>query len=781
MSRNLKPWLEDYLLQIAREHGSSLSNADEHVKPKFLQIIGYLHYPNSHNDSRVWALCSDKDLKIPVCFFKSAMSSFTASQDPDFLDFGLRNQLRAVLKVRHFRLAFQRIPMPNGMTKENELFLQVEHAEVMASPSEEVFNEDNLVSLRKKLDLRRWIHGLWNGDGNILKREAALQKPTSSVMNRMQDVRLRTASPSQPEPPNAKAVPSNAAPGPTVTAPGTAINGSTSGPNLKERVRQREERAAARRRARFSKSAVTDGDPVTPRTNDISQGPRAVARESMDSRPRPEQPRASTSTASQRTGRPPRASEVTPLRQTGSKPPSRRVSNALLSDDPTPVRLLSRPPFNASSDGDDDDDEPAKAGVPRQTTPSDWAATQIPARSSPDPIPSSDDWMRSSPPRASPPSPPPRSRHPAPVRASSSSTSHASTTRARSPKSSTGSLTMQGKRHTAEPPPVPPPGTQEKVLVPNSDTSLSQSQEKKSEGRAAFGKEGRTKRDQVETSERAEGKGKARRNVNGARGQKRKQRDIYEDDELDGPRNVAVDAGAQMPGHFSPTGESEAVEDLIMPDVEQDPTAAHHPRLYPDLKDLDEDDRQVLVTTRRADKKGKGRARETTPPADNPSHNDELPRSPSPATASHARTVDLPTLLKKQKRPPPRRSSNFAVEVEPPAKRPRNADGQAQVPDHRPASRNEHADAQPTAVQASTSHVASSSAQESFISWVPENPRISWWTRHEDARALAIIQEGSALIEQRRQQGRPPGRELSSQERRKYFQVSGRTEHPSSQ
>ena len=77
----------------------------------------------------------------------------------------LRNQLRAIVRVKQYRVAFQRIPTPEGLTRESELFLQVEYAELYTTPTGEIVNEGDLVSIRKKAELNKWLHGLRTGNG----------------------------------------------------------------------------------------------------------------------------------------------------------------------------------------------------------------------------------------------------------------------------------------------------------------------------------------------------------------------------------------------------------------------------------------------------------------------------------------------------------------------------------------------------------------------------------------------------------------------------------------
>lgn len=50
-----------------------------------------------------------------------------------------------------------------------------------------------------------------------------------------------------------------------------------------------------------------------------------------------------------------------------------------------------------------------------------------------------------------------------------------------------------------------------------------------------------------------------------------------------------------------------------------------------------------------------------------------------------------------------------------------------------------------------------------LISWAPPEPPHAWPTPAEDARAMALLREGSDLVERRRREGHPPGEELTSQ------------------
>ncbi|KZV63384.1 hypothetical protein PENSPDRAFT_212492 [Peniophora sp. CONT] len=574
--------------------------------------------------------------------------------------------------------------------------------------------------------------------------------------------------------------------GPTSSAaPPIAASGSAIGSTLAERNRQKAEMARASRKARLSKLAVADPNSATPQANETPRAAPASTRlrsPQLDNEPRHHVTRAPASPHTPQAASPKAAPANLPSTTRASKPSSRRPRSALLPGDSSPVRLTTYPPNSSpTSDGEESEDD----GKRRPTTPSpeDWPATQSSTHSSPQPMPSSNAWMQSSPDPPSPgPSPHKASSHPSrreTIRTVSSSTSGSSTSRAQSPKSSTGSLTMQGKRHAPEPPPVPPPGTQEKVLVPNSDTSLSLSQGLSQEkgghvhgGPSKGGERGRGTKVRVRAEREPEEKARVRQ-VDGVGERKRRRLDISGHSQRSPILNAEGDE-ARMPGHFSPAdADSEVVEALIGSDSRPNATTARYSRQYPDLGALsDEDDRQILAAARNAADKGKGKARVIKTTVDEPAPE----QAPSPHlhnAKDEAPYVKLREITGSNKRKQPIRSSNFADFLERPSKKARTADEKGKAPERQVESKGT------TSVEVSSSRGASSSTPVPLISWIPDDPPYPPSQLEEDARARAKIREMSALVEQRRRGGRPHGEELTKEEERKFTLISGKIKKPS--
>ena len=241
---------------------------------------------------------------------------------------------------------------------------------------------------------------------------------------------------------------------------------------------------------------------------------------------------------------------------------------------------------------------------------------------------------------------------------------------------------------------------------------------------------------------------------------KRRRRDAQQSDGREHTRgNTGESAETRMPGHFSPTGESETVEALIVPEP-QPPVRSS--RLYPDLEaEMDEDDRQTVEAARRSQDKGKRKAQEVKPVVEEAAPK-PVPR-PTASSAPRPRTsgVNLAELLRQEKRKRTQRSSNLSASSEPPTKKARTT---AKGDDRSASSKRslkEPSTGSETA-EASTSHASARRLPPPILDWIPPPAPYPWSNPEDDAREIALLREGAALIEQRRREGFPPGEELTA-------------------
>ncbi|KAJ3827982.1 hypothetical protein F5880DRAFT_1078741 [Lentinula raphanica] len=78
MSRELHPWIQDYLMHVAETKGADLSSVDWSSKAKKVQIIEFLTYGSRDpdEDSVIWAKISDKQKFISVKFSVEAVAEY---------------------------------------------------------------------------------------------------------------------------------------------------------------------------------------------------------------------------------------------------------------------------------------------------------------------------------------------------------------------------------------------------------------------------------------------------------------------------------------------------------------------------------------------------------------------------------------------------------------------------------------------------------------------------------------------------------------------------------
>ncbi|KAJ3486383.1 hypothetical protein NLJ89_g11815 [Agrocybe chaxingu] len=183
MSDSLSPWLADYLIQSAEQHGANLSSIPLHSKKKKAQItearalkvltlvesladriMQFLSVGSENQDAFVWVRLSDKKYSIPARLWKETVAEYQRINGRITKDKG------AILSIQNFKPMVMRIPMAGGSVTTNpSLALDCQTISLLGSAGEAVFG--NPISITSIRELREWCEGLVQdgGAGNILK------------------------------------------------------------------------------------------------------------------------------------------------------------------------------------------------------------------------------------------------------------------------------------------------------------------------------------------------------------------------------------------------------------------------------------------------------------------------------------------------------------------------------------------------------------------------------------------------------------------------------------
>ncbi|KAF7376087.1 Proteophosphoglycan ppg4 [Mycena sanguinolenta] len=174
MSGDLRPWIRDYLINVAETYGGNLSSAPLEKKGKKAQIIEFLTVGTENQESAVWAMVHDKALIVPVKFSKEAVMECNKFNCLDYMNSVSGRRLTetktALVTLKQFRPFSTRIPFRNGgMTPESQLALHCDSVSIVGSLGENRWG--NPKELDSDPDLLEWSHALrqHGGAGNILK------------------------------------------------------------------------------------------------------------------------------------------------------------------------------------------------------------------------------------------------------------------------------------------------------------------------------------------------------------------------------------------------------------------------------------------------------------------------------------------------------------------------------------------------------------------------------------------------------------------------------------
>ncbi|KAL1689461.1 hypothetical protein GGG16DRAFT_57716 [Schizophyllum commune] len=173
MSNSLYPWIADYLVRIAEQHGVKIWDAP--TDKKKAQIIEFKRKGRAHDDdnSFVWAEVSDKDYRMPIRFSKESVAAYRQRTRAHMED---KKSAIATVTVKPMHT---HVPLGDGKGVSHDLRLALDCTEfhLIGSFGEEVFGKPK--PLRQHPEISAWEKALRKdgGEGNFLKeRKDAEQK-----------------------------------------------------------------------------------------------------------------------------------------------------------------------------------------------------------------------------------------------------------------------------------------------------------------------------------------------------------------------------------------------------------------------------------------------------------------------------------------------------------------------------------------------------------------------------------------------------------------------------
>ncbi|KAF9263428.1 hypothetical protein L218DRAFT_1077398 [Marasmius fiardii PR-910] len=186
MSKNVTPWILEYLIDVGQQHGANISAFPITAKKKSVQIVKFLSYgsKNIDEDSIIWARVSDKKHEIPVRFSKESVAEHRRASGHR-----LTSYPTSLITIKEYRLILMRIPIPNGdkMTTCSHLALDCTEFSSRGCYGESVWDKPQ--DAEDVSDVKEWVAGLrkGGGDGNLLKERKKNQNGQKSAQNLLPD------------------------------------------------------------------------------------------------------------------------------------------------------------------------------------------------------------------------------------------------------------------------------------------------------------------------------------------------------------------------------------------------------------------------------------------------------------------------------------------------------------------------------------------------------------------------------------------------------------------
>ncbi|KAG2750218.1 hypothetical protein P692DRAFT_201853939 [Suillus brevipes Sb2] len=162
-------WISQYIIKVAETCGKSFADvpidAISPSKKKRVQILEFLTY---NPDSEIWGRVSDKEYSIPVCFTKDAVLQYMK----DLQGRRLTEAKHAIFFIGQFRPIFVRIPVGNNrsnLSEEPHIALEAGVVKFVGSGLN-VFGSPQDVEMNSRV--KAWVRGLRRGGdgGDVLKR-----------------------------------------------------------------------------------------------------------------------------------------------------------------------------------------------------------------------------------------------------------------------------------------------------------------------------------------------------------------------------------------------------------------------------------------------------------------------------------------------------------------------------------------------------------------------------------------------------------------------------------
>ncbi|KAH9935678.1 uncharacterized protein B0H18DRAFT_1114395 [Fomitopsis serialis] len=194
MSSSIRaPWIHDYLLQAAEQHGGSLVSVGLETKGRRAQLLQWLTYPRDDDEEVfIWAIISDKVHSVYVRFSKEAVKSFR--QNPLFSGRKLTEYRTAMIIIKQFRPFCSRIPLgwDKGMSNSVHVCLEVNDFGLSGAFNEPMWGSPKAIELHS--DISEWVQGLRQGGGagNVLKQRKAAQLQNADANEQAKDVQDAT-------------------------------------------------------------------------------------------------------------------------------------------------------------------------------------------------------------------------------------------------------------------------------------------------------------------------------------------------------------------------------------------------------------------------------------------------------------------------------------------------------------------------------------------------------------------------------------------------------------
>ncbi|KAG2146004.1 uncharacterized protein EDB93DRAFT_496756 [Suillus bovinus] len=183
-------WISQYIIKVAETYGKSFADVPlDNISPskkKRVQVLEFLTY---NTDAAIWGRVSDKEYSIPVCFTKDAVLQYMK----DLQGRRLTEAKHAIFFIGQFRPIFVRIPVGNNrsnLSEEPHIALEAGVVKFVGSGTG-VFGSPQGVEMNSRV--KAWVRGLRRGGdgGDVLKRaqqnEADLQlQEISPVTNHVE-------------------------------------------------------------------------------------------------------------------------------------------------------------------------------------------------------------------------------------------------------------------------------------------------------------------------------------------------------------------------------------------------------------------------------------------------------------------------------------------------------------------------------------------------------------------------------------------------------------------